>query len=76
MASVCIERTMHSSSTIRAVWGSSSLTQVPLLPWRAKSNCEPAIGNDFWCAVMPVSRWPLRIDSGSSSPFIVRRRGL
>ena len=76
MASVCIERTMHSLSTIRAVWGSSSLTQVPFLPCRAKSNCDPAIGNDFWCAVIPVSRCPLRIDSGSSSPFIERSRGL
>ena len=76
IASVCIDLTKHSSSAIAAVCGISSLTIAPLWPWRANAKCEPASGNCFWCAVMPVRRWPLRTDSGSSSPFIDRSSGL
>ena len=76
IASVCIERTMHRSSTIFAVCGRSSLTQAPDWPCCANSNCDPASGNDFWMAVMPVRRWPMRTDSGSSWPFIVASSGL
>ena len=36
IASVYIDRMKQSSSTIPAVWGSSSLTHAPLWPWRAK----------------------------------------
>ena len=46
IASVCIDLTMHSSSTILAVCGSSSLTHVPDLPCWANLNSEPASGND------------------------------
>ena len=76
IASVCIDLTMQSSSTILAVWGIRSLTHVPDLPCRANSNWEPAMGNDRWNAVMPVRRCPMRTDAGSSSPFIFRSSGL
>ena len=42
----------------------SSLTQAPESPCRANSNWEPARGKDFWCAVMPVSRCPIRTEAG------------
>ncbi len=76
IASVCIERTKHSSSAIFAVCGRSSLTHAPDWPCWANLNCAPARGNDRWKAVIPVRRWPMRTDSGSSWPFIVRSSGL
>ena len=69
MASVCIDRTMQSSSTTFAVCGSSSLTQVPLRPWRANLKSDPASGSDDWLPDMPVSRCPCRTESGSCSPL-------
>ena len=76
IASVCIDRTMQSSSTIFAVCGSRSLTQAPDRPCCAKSNCDPAIGNERWNAVIPVSRCPIRTEAGNSWPFICRSVGL
>jgi len=43
MASVCIERMKHRSSTIFAFHGSSSLTHMPLLPCRANLNFDGAM---------------------------------
>ena len=45
---------------------------------RAASNLkiDGAVGNFVWYAVMPVSRWPLRIESGSSVPRSFARFGL
>ena len=66
IASVCIDLTKHSSSAIFAVCGSSSLTQAPDLPCCANWNIDGASGKLVCVAVMPVSRWPLRTESGSS----------
>ena len=68
MASVTTDLTKHRSSTTPAVWGSSSLTGAPHLPCVANLNAEPASGSDAWKALMPVSRWPPRTDSGKSWP--------
>ena len=43
-----------------AVCGSSSLSQAPLAPCRAKRNFEAAIGKLVCREVMPVSRCPVR----------------
>ena len=75
IASVCSERTTHSSSAILAVCGSSSLNGRPLRPWRAKRANEPAIGSAAWLPLMPVSRWPPRTESGSGWPWRARRIG-
>ena len=69
IASVCIDWMKQSSSATPAVCGSSSLTQVPLWPCRANRNRLGATGKLACVAVMPVSRWPLRIESGSSVPW-------
>ena len=64
----------QSSSATSAVCGSSSLTQAPLWPCWANWN---SAGGDREARpareVMPVSRWPLRIESGSSVPLQVAR---
>ena len=64
------------SSAIFAVCGSSSLSQVPDWPCCANWKIDGAVGNVVWSAVMPVSRWPLRIESGSSVPRSFARLGL
>ena len=69
MASVCMLRMKHMSSTILAVHGSSSLTHMPLLPWRANLNFDGAIGKRAWPDVMVVSRWPMRTESGRSLSY-------
>ena len=69
MASVCMLRMKHMSSTILAVYGSSSLTHMPLLPCWANLYFDGAIGNRAWPEVMVVSRWPLRIESGRSLSY-------
>ena len=46
--------------------GSSSLTQAPHLPCCANLNIGATQGNDFWPEVMPVMRWPMRTEAGSS----------
>ena len=68
IASVCIDLMKHSSSTTRAVCGRSSLTQAPDWPCLAKRNRLGATGKLACVEVMPVSRWPFRIESGSSVP--------
>ena len=66
IASVCIERMKHISSTTLAVHGSSSVTHMPDLPCCSNLNFVGATGKRFWPLVMVVRRWPLRIDSGKS----------
>ena len=55
------------SSTISAVCGSNSLTQVPAFPWGAKREFRrpqsEAASVPRSCVVI---RWPMRIESGSS----------
>ena len=48
------------------VCGSSSLTHAPDLPCCANWKIDGATGKLVCVAVMPVSRWPMRIESGSS----------
>ena len=77
IASVCIDLTMQQmSSTTWPVCGNSSLSHAPLWPCWANLNIDGATGKLFWPEVMPVSRWPMRIESGSSVPFLSRRPGL
>src|SRR5215472_1909072 len=66
MASVCIERTKHMSSTIFAVHGKSSLTHMPDLPCWANLYFDGAIGNRACPLVMVVRRCPIRTESGKS----------
>jgi len=57
------------SSTIFAVWGSNSLSEVPDCPAGLKLKMEGATGKVDCPEVMPVIRWPMRMDSGRSVPF-------
>ena len=66
MASVCMLRMKHMSSTILAVHGSNSETHMPLLPCCSNLYFDGAIGNRAWPDVIVVRRWPLRIVSGKS----------
>ncbi len=66
MASVCMLRMKHMSSTILAVWGSISETHMPHSPCWANLYFEGATGNRFWPEVIVVRRWPMRIESGRS----------
>ena len=66
----------QSSSTIFAVCGISSLTHAPDCPCCANWKSEGTMGNVACVAVMPVSRWPLRIESGRSVPFHFCSSGL
>ena len=76
IASVCIDLMKHSSSTIFAVWGIRSLTQVRVSPCCLNSNIDGTRGNRSCPAVMVVTRWLPRTDGGRSSPTICRRAGL
>ena len=76
IASVCIERMMQMSSAIVAVCGKSSLSQAPLWPCRANLKIDGATGKLFWPEVIVVIRWPIRTESGSSMPRLVRERRL
>ena len=69
MASVCMLRMKHMSSTILAVCGNSSLTHMPHLPCWANLNFDGAMGNRVCPLVMVVSRWPLRTESGRSLSY-------
>ena len=69
MASVCMERMMAMSSTILAVWGSSSEIQAPLRPCCLNSKTEGAMGKRAWPEVMVVKRCPRRTDSGRSLSY-------
>ena len=68
MASVCMERTMHHSSAMPAMWGITSLNQAPDWPCWANLKMLGAMGKDFWPEVIVVRRWPFRMDSGRSLP--------
>jgi hypothetical protein len=66
MASVLTDLMMAMSSTTLPVCGSSSLSQVPFLPYCWNLNSDGATGNRAWPEVMVVIRCPLRTDSGRS----------
>ena len=72
MASVCIVFTMQRSSARPAMWGSSSEIHAPLWPYCWNLKIEGATGKRAWPEVMPVSRWPMRMESGRS----VSKRGV
>src|SRR5437762_14366953 len=57
MASVLVDLINVRSSTIRAVYGSKSLIQVPVWPRRLKGQCEGATGKRACPAVIPVNCW-------------------
>ena len=76
ICSVCIDLMKHRSSTIFAVCGSSSLTHAPDWPCCANLKIDGATGKLVCAAVMPVSRWPLRIESGRSVPCTSASCGL
>ena len=56
MASVCMLRMKHISSTIFAVQGSTSLTHMPLSPCLANLKIDGATGNRVCPEVIVVSR--------------------
>ena len=64
------------SSTIFAVCGSSSLTQAPDCPCWLNLKIDDATGSDVWPDVMPVMRWPMRTESGSSRALVLLQLGL
>ena len=76
IASVCMLRMKAMSSTIRAVYGKSSDTHMPLLPCCWKRYFEGAIGKRAWPEVMVVRRWPWRTESGRSLSYHSRIFGL
>ena len=56
MASVCMVRMKHMSSTIFAVHGSSSHTSMRHWPYFANLNFDGAMGKRAWPLVMVVRR--------------------
>ena len=76
IASVFTVFMTHRSSMILPVCGNNSLIQVPFLPCWVNLNFEPMTGKLFWPEVMPVRRWPMRIESGSSVPVSFASFGL
>ena len=66
IASVFMLRMKHISSTMRDVYGSTSLTHIPHSPCCANLNLLGAIGNRAWPLVIVVRRCPWRIESGRS----------
>ena len=82
IASVCMVRMKHNSSATLAVWDMISLTQAPDWPFCLNLKIEGAMGRLSWVAVIPVSRWPLRTESGScwarrsSSPGLWSNRSI
>ena len=76
IASVCIDLMNVSSSTIFAVWGMRSLTQVPVAPCCWNWNIDGTRGKRSCPAVMVVTRWSPRTDGGRSSPTMRARAGL
>jgi len=67
IASVCMVRMKHMSSTIRDVYGNNSDVHMPHCPWREKRNFDGAIGKRAWPDVMVVRRCPMRTESGRST---------
>src|SRR5207253_2904926 len=76
IASVFMELMKVRSSAIFAVCGSSSLTQAPEWPRFSNENFDGTTGKLDCVADIPVSRWPLRIESGKSLPWKSLSRGL
>ena len=77
IASVCIDLMKHSSSATLAVCGSSSLTRRPRSGRAGRTGTGwPRPGSSSCREVMPVSRWPIRIESGSSVPWSRSSSGL
>ena len=76
MASVCTVLMIAISSTIFAWCGSSSLIHVPDFPAWLNLKIERATGKELWPEVMPVMRWPMRIEAGSSVPCSFSSCGL
>ena len=76
IASVFIDRTMHHSSARPDMWGISSLNHAPDSPCRANLNSDGATGNLDWPEVIVVSRCPIRIEAGRSSPRLASIAGL
>ena len=76
MASVCMDLIKQSSSTIFAVCGIKSLTQVRVSPCWENLNFEGTSGNRSCPAVIVVTRWLPRTEGGRSSPTISRNFGL
>ena len=66
IALVLTDLTTARSSTMPAVWGKSSLTQVPASPCCLNSKREGAIGKRACPEVIVVMRCPWRIESGRS----------
>ena len=76
MASVLIVLTMVMSSTILAIFGSSSLTQAPDCPCCSNLKMERATGKLVCPDVIPVMRCPMRTLAGSSVPASLLSAGL
>ena len=76
IASVYMDLMTHISSAMVAVCGSSSLSQMPLLPCCANLKIDGATGNFACPAVMPVRRCPLRIGVGQILPRTSAECGL
>src|SRR5579871_5772095 len=66
IASVFTVLMIARSSTILAVHGISSLTQVPALPYWRNLYFDGAIGKRAWPLVMVVRRCPMRTEPGRS----------
>ena len=75
IASVFIVLMTVMSSTIFAVWGSSSLTQVPDWPCRLNSNCD-LVTSSADCPIVCATRWPWRTESGICVPWNFASAGL
>src|SRR4051794_19830603 len=76
IAFVWTDRITAISSTIFAVWGITSLIQVPHRPALENANFDGATGNRAWPLVIVVIRWPFRTESGSSLSKYFRSCGL
>ncbi len=76
IASVWTERTRQMSSRTPAVCGRRELSHVPARPACWNGNLGAMTGKLFCPEVMPVSRCPCRMESGSSVPCSSLSRGL
>jgi hypothetical protein len=76
IASVCIDRTIASSSAQRARNGSRSLIQAPHAPRCANTRFVFWMRKRFWPDVIVVMRWPWRTESGRSWPCHLSSAGL
>ena len=69
IASVCMLRMKHMSSTILAVYGSSSLTHMPALAVLGELVLRRGDREPRLAEVIVVSRWPMRTESGRSLSY-------